>query len=96
MKKGKVMSATKKTNTGSTKITTVFMNGQSEAVRIPKEYRLAGKKVYIKKMGNCIVLIPIPNDPWKLFFESLGEFSDDFMKDGRAFLPNQEREDMFK
>ena len=89
------MSIAKKMNANSTKITTVFMNGQSEAVRIPKEYRFTGKKVYIKKMGNCIILIPIPDDPWKLFFESLNEFSDDFMKAGRELLPNQEREDMF-
>ena len=79
----------------STKTTTVFMNGQTEAVRIPKEFRIGGKKVYIKKRGNCIILIPIPDDPWKLFFESLGEFSDDFMENGREILPDQEREELF-
>lgn len=80
---------------GTLKLTTLFMNGQSQAVRIPKEFRIGGKKVYIKKRGNCIILIPIPDDPWKLFFESLGEFSDDFMENGREILPDQEREDMF-
>lgn len=79
---------------GTTKTTTIFMNGQSQAVRIPKEFRLGGKKVYIQKMGNCIILTPV-KDPWQLFAESLHEFSDDFMKDGREQLPDQEREDMF-
>ncbi|OGT46090.1 MAG: hypothetical protein A3E82_07980 [Gammaproteobacteria bacterium RIFCSPHIGHO2_12_FULL_38_11] len=74
-----------------THITTLFMNGQSQAVRIPKEFRMNGKKVYIKKSGNCIMLIPM-DDPWKLFFEALNEFSDDFMKDGREILPDQERD----
>ena len=63
-------------------ITTVFMNGQGQAVRIPKEYRLSGKKVYIAKYGNCLMLAPI-DDPWKLFCEALNEFSSDFMQDGR-------------
>ncbi len=77
------------------KTTTVFMNGQGEAVRIPKEFRIGGKKVYISKRGNCIMLIPITDDPWKTFSEGLCEFSDDFMKNGRDILPDQEREDFF-
>ncbi len=78
------------------KTTTVFMNGQSEAVRIPKEFRIGGKKVYISKRGNCIMLIPMTdNGPWKIFSEGLREFSDDFMKGGRDILPDQEREDFF-
>lgn len=83
---------TKTRNDETTKTTTLFMNGQSQAVRLPKEFRLNGKKVYIKKRGNCIILIPIPEDPWKLFFESLNEFSDDFFPNGREILPNQERD----
>ena len=30
----------------------VFKNGQSQAVRLPKEFRFAGDEVYIKKLGN--------------------------------------------
>ena len=52
------------------KTTTLFMNGQSQAVRIPKEYRMPGKKVYIKRSRNCIILIP-KEDLWNLFYESL-------------------------
>lgn len=76
---------------GATQETTVFMNGQSEAVRIPKEFRLGTKKVYIKKSGNCIMLIPI-DDPWRSLINSIGKFSDDFMKDGREQPLPQERD----
>lgn len=73
-----------------TKTTTVFTNGQSQAIRIPKEFRVNGKKVYIKKVGNCLMIIPI-NDPWRPFFEALHEFSDDCLQE-REVLPNQERD----
>jgi antitoxin VapB len=36
----------------------LFENGKSQAVRLPKEYRFHGNKVYIKKLGNAVVLIP--------------------------------------
>lgn len=81
---------------GTTKTTTLFMNGQSQAVRIPKEFRLGGRKVYIKRSGNCIILIPIPDDPWQFFIDSLNEFSPDFMKDGRKQPLPQDRGDIFK
>src|SRR3990167_7271439 len=77
-----------------TQTTTLFMNGQSQAVRIPKEFRIAGKKVYIKRSGNCIILIPA-DDPWRSLLDTVGKFSDDFMRDGREQPPEQEREDIF-
>jgi antitoxin VapB len=39
---------------------------------------MAGTEVYIKKMGNAIALIPKDN-PWQSLFESLEQFSEDFM-----------------
>jgi antitoxin VapB len=36
----------------------VFMTGRSQAVRLPKEYRVTGDSVYVKRLGNSIVLIP--------------------------------------
>lgn len=70
----------------------IFQNGQSQAVRIPKEFRLAGSEVYIKKQGANIVLIPIGDNPWQQLFESLQQFSDDFMST-RDQPKHQERED---
>ena len=61
-------------------IAKLFQNGQSQAVRLPKEFRFQGDKVYIKRMGNAVVLLPY-HDSWQTLFESLDQFSDDFMND---------------
>ncbi len=56
----------------------LFKNGQSQAVRLPKEFRLEGDEVYIKRVGRTIILIPKDN-PWESLINSLDKFSDDFM-----------------
>lgn len=60
----------------------IFQNGRSQAVRLPKEFRLQGKEVKISKQGNKIILEPIENS-WEQWFASLTQFSDDFMTNGR-------------
>lgn len=72
----------------------LFQNGQSQAVRLPKEFRFKGDEVYIKKMGNAVVLIPIKNS-WQSLFESLHKFSDDFMNSREQPKKQQERDDIF-
>jgi len=64
------------------KVTKVFKNGNSQAVRIPKEFHISEDELAIKRVGNTILLFP-KNDPWRIFKSSLGEFSDDFLADGR-------------
>ncbi|MFI4937640.1 MAG: antitoxin [Candidatus Berkiellales bacterium] len=59
----------------------LFQNGQSLAVRLPKEFRVKGKEVFIKKQGRMIVLIPINEDPWLEWVQSLSMFSADFLED---------------
>lgn len=56
----------------------LFQNGKSQAVRLPKEYRFDGTTVYIKKMGNAVILIPEQHS-WQALFDSLELFSDDFL-----------------
>jgi antitoxin VapB len=56
----------------------IFQNGQSQAVRLPKEFRFKDDHVYVKKSGNIVMLIPA-QDSWESLFESLDKFSDDFM-----------------
>lgn len=71
----------------------LFQNGQSQAVRLPKEFRFEGSVVYIKKIGKATVLLPADN-PWDVLFDSISKFSDDFM--GERSQPNQqERGDIF-
>lgn len=56
----------------------LFINGRSQAVRLPKEYRFEGNDVYIKKIGKMVVLLP-KDDPWAPMVNSLDQFTDDFM-----------------
>lgn len=76
------------------KIAKLFQNGQSQAVRLPKEFRLGGSQVFIKKMGKAVLLIPMDN-PWEPLFDSLNKFSDDFMS-SRNQPKQQERKDAFE
>ena len=61
------------------KVAKLFRNGNSQAVRLPKEFRFEGTQVYIKRMGNAVLLLP-EQDSWQILFDSLGMFSDDFME----------------
>lgn len=61
-------------------IAQVFTNGDSQAIRLPKEYQFQESELYIQRVGSSIILFP-KSDPWKAFEESLFEFSDDFMED---------------
>ena len=56
----------------------LFINGQSQAVRLPKEFRFKGKTVFIKRLGEYIVLIP-KEDPWRTMFRASKKFTPDFM-----------------
>lgn len=75
------------------KIAKLFQNGQSQAVRLPKEFRFEGDEVYIKKSGNVIILLPMKN-PWGSLLSSLDKFSSDFMAT-REQPEQQNREDLF-
>ncbi len=58
----------------------LFPNGNSQAVRLPKEYRFEGEQVYIRRMGEAVVLLPYQT-PWQILIDSLSQFSDDFVVD---------------
>lgn len=70
----------------------VFTSGNSQAIRLPKEYQVKDKELFIQKIGSTIILFPKKN-PWETFEKSLSEFSDDFMSDGRNQPEMQKRED---
>ena len=42
----------------------LFMNGQSQAVRLPKEFRFEGTEVRIRRVGRAVILEPIDDQPW--------------------------------
>ena len=63
----------------------IFVNGSSQAVRLPKEYRFQGNEVGIKKIGNTVVLFPL-EQAWDTFLEGLNSFTGDFFEEGRQQL----------
>ena len=71
--------------------TKVFRSGNSQAIRIPKEYQIDSNELFINKIGNTIIIFP-KNDPWKILKESLGDFTDDYFNDGRKQPKMQKRE----
>ena len=73
----------------------LFQNGKSQAIRLPKQYRFRGTKVFIKKLGNAVVLIP-EHDSWQSLIDGIQLFTDDFMDQGRAQAPVQRRGRAFR
>ena len=71
--------------------TKVFISGNSQAVRIPKEFHIDFSELCIKKIGSSIILTPKESN-WENLERSLSEFSDDFMTEGRSQPAMQERE----
>jgi antitoxin VapB len=69
----------------------LFKNGESQAVRLPKEFRFEGDEVLIKKAGNAVVLLPKAKS-WDALVESLSQFSSDFMAERGQPKKNDGRE----
>lgn len=68
----------------------IFVNGRSQAVRLPKEYRFNESDVFIKKIDDVVVLIP-KDKVWKTFRHSFSKFSDDLLLKRDNEIP-QERD----
>jgi antitoxin VapB len=69
----------------------IFKSGNSQAVRLPKEFQFDVSEVQIFRRGDEMVLKKSPRNLGHVF-ELLTELSDDFMENGREQLPLQERE----
>ena len=54
----------------------LFTNGQSQTIRLPKEYQFPEKEVGITQFGEMVILFP-KNKKEEIFFSSLGEFTED-------------------
>ena len=67
------------------------ISGQ-QAIQLPNDLKINDDKVYLKKMGNVIYIIPF-HSPWQNFYDSLSNFSEDFMKDRNQ--PSQQNRELF-
>jgi antitoxin VapB len=67
----------------------IFMHGRSQAVRLPKEFRLPGKEVRVRRVGNGVLLEPIEKkfdfDRWLARVQALA--GPDFLPEGRPEQP---------
>lgn len=69
----------------NTRTAKLFKHGRSQAVRLPKEFRMPGTEVSVRRVGSGVLLEPI-NVPFdvKAWFAKLDEYLDEpFMPDGR-------------
>lgn len=71
----------------------LFMNGRSQAVRLPKAFRFEGDEVWIHREDDRVILTPKPRN-WREFFEEGTRPTEDFMSE-RIDDPPQERKDAF-
>ncbi len=57
----------------------IFMNGRSQAVRLPREYRFEDQdEVLIKRMGDMVVLIP--KSKWEdVYLDGIRSFPEDLI-----------------
>lgn len=69
----------------------IFQSGNSQAVRLPKEFRFKTKEVEIFRRGSELVLREKRYAPADAF-AILASLPDDFMAEGRSDAPPQERE----
>jgi antitoxin VapB len=63
----------------------LFKHGRSQAVRLPKEFRMPGTEVRVSKLGNKVILEPIEAPPfdvdvWRARLQAMG--AEDFLPGG--------------
>lgn len=68
----------------------VFQSGNSQAIRIPREFALDESEMYIQKVGNSLILTSM-KDHWSSLKASLSIFSDDIFNKGREQPKMQRR-----
>ena len=72
----------------------LFIDGSSQAVRLPKEFRFIGSEVYAQKVGETVILVP-KDKVWETFIEGIKGFTDDYfeaVESGRTDEIQSERE----
>jgi virulence-associated protein VagC len=64
--------------------------GRSQSVRLPREFHVTGKGVYIKRMGSAVVLWS-KDDPWAPLRDAQGTFSPDCFQERAHRKPQPKR-----
>lgn len=69
----------------------LFINGRSQAVRLPKEYRFDEDEVFITKVDDMVILYP-RRKGWDLLARGIERFTADFMDERDQPAQADERE----
>lgn len=76
----------------------IFMHGRSQAVRLPKEFRLPGKECRVRREGKAVILEPIGTeadvDAWFAEFDQLTALHGDFLPEGLPEQPPMPEDDI--
>lgn len=74
-------------------VTKVFQSGNSQAIRLPKEFRVDVQEMHISQHGNVLILRPLrKKKTLAAAFDALMTIGDDFMPEGRYQGEMQERD----
>lgn len=71
----------------------IFQSGNSQAVRLPKDFRFDVEQVEIFRRGDEVVLRAVPING-SAVFDALAALPDDFLAEGRQDAPPQERDEL--
>jgi len=72
----------------------IFINGRSQAVRLPKAYRFEGNEVYIKKIAEGVLLIPKDRSLWDTWEKNLMKHDDSFITERNQPETHQQRDEL--
>jgi antitoxin VapB len=73
----------------------LFWSGRSQAVRLPKDFRIAGDEVRIRRHGSAIILEPVATD-WSWLDALVGRFDADAAEAALESAEEQARPDLDK
>lgn len=66
----------------------IFMNGRSQAVRLPAEFRFSVREVFIERQGDAVIIRPKPLG-WDEFFARPSQVPEDFMAERKDLAPEK-------
>jgi antitoxin VapB len=69
----------------------LFLNGRSQAIRLPKAYRFKGEEVYIRRVSGGVLLMPKDKTIWEVWEKNLNKYDTPFMNERNQAEAQQER-----
>ena len=68
----------------------VFKQGNSQAVRLPKEFRFKDDEIFIRKQGDTVLLIPKKTARWQHLKNCVGKFKGNIERTPQAVFEERD------